>query len=231
MSSHSSTLSPLAQTFAPQSSKDLWIFSFRILYLQAHFQRRLWNCKFLHHGNKTIAKTFPMQAMALQVSSSWWQDHCKNPQYDYFHVHLLWRYKFANHLRTIPDVLGTFFQCRLWHCKFPHHGCRTIAKIPSMTTFMFIAYGAASSQTTWGLFLTFWEHFSNAGYGAASFLITVAGPLQKPLVWLLSCSSPMALQVRKPLEDYSWRFGNIFPMQAMALQVSSSRRQDHCKNP
>jgi hypothetical protein len=81
------------------------MFLFQIPYLQAHFQCRLWNCKFLHHNNKTIAKTFPMQAMALQVSSSWQQDHCKNPQYDYFHVHRLWHCKFANYLRTVLDVL------------------------------------------------------------------------------------------------------------------------------
>jgi hypothetical protein len=44
--------------------------------------------------------------------------------------------------------LRKHFQCRLWHYKFPHHGDRSIAKTFSMTTFMFIAYGAASSQTT-----------------------------------------------------------------------------------
>jgi hypothetical protein len=43
MSSHSSTLSPLARTFAPQSAKDLCPVS---------------------------ASTFPTQAMELQVSSS-----------------------------------------------------------------------------------------------------------------------------------------------------------------
>jgi hypothetical protein len=64
------------------------------------------------------------------------------------------------------------------------------------------------------------KHISNAGYGTASFFITAIGPLQKhfqcrlwhckfhhhdnrtiakPPIWLLSCSSPMVLQVRKPL--------------------------------
>jgi hypothetical protein len=80
-------------------------------------------------SNVVSTSTFPTQAMELQVSSSWQQDHCEN--------------------------------------------------------------------------------ISNAGYGTASFLITATGPLQKPSVWLLSCSSPMALQVRKPLKYCSWRFGNV----------------------
>jgi hypothetical protein len=90
------------------------MFLFQIPYLQAHFQCRLWNCKFLHHGKRTIAKTFPMQAMVLQVSSSRRQEHCKNLQYDYFHVHRLWRCKFPNHLRTVPNVLGKQQEWATW---------------------------------------------------------------------------------------------------------------------
>jgi hypothetical protein len=52
-------------------------------------------------SNLESASTFPMQAMELQVSSLRRQDHCKN-----FHIHHLWRCKFANHLRTVPKVLG-----------------------------------------------------------------------------------------------------------------------------
>jgi hypothetical protein len=88
MSSHSSTLSPWARPFAPQSAKDF--------------------CKHISNAGYGTASFFIMATGPLQKH----------------------------------------FQYRLWHRKFPHHGDRTIVKIPSMNTFMFIAYGAASLQTT-----------------------------------------------------------------------------------
>jgi hypothetical protein len=109
MSSHSSTLSPSAQTFAPQSAKDFWnVFKSRIYKL---------------------------------ISNA-----C---------------YGTASFFITAIGPLQKHFQCRLWRYKFPHYGDRTIAKT---------------------------------------------------LVWLLSCSSPMALQVRKPLEVCSCCFGNAARM-------------------
>jgi hypothetical protein len=57
-------------------------------------------------------------------------------------------YGTARFFITVIGPLQKHFQCRLWRCKFPHHGDRTIAKTSSMTTFMFITYGATSSQTT-----------------------------------------------------------------------------------
>jgi hypothetical protein len=64
--------------------------------------------------NPISASTFPTQAMKLQVTSSRRQDHCKNPQYGYFHVHCLWHCKFANYLRIVRDILGTQQERATW---------------------------------------------------------------------------------------------------------------------